>query len=167
MNIARQLMKMQDEAFDRQGLDHAPSGKILLQITRNMAEAIAAAPALLAAITPADLEELTAHNYHTARQAAEKALEGAGMQHRKIVIDVYITDSKNPMPADVAGASGSGRHDVYTVMINGTKSEDRQAAAFLHECLHIWHKDHATDNATKTEAERRQEAKRLLQIMAE
>ena len=160
-------MKMQDEAFDRCGLDHAPNSIALLQITRKLAEAIAAAPDLLAAITPADLEELTANNYHTARRAAEKTLKGEGMKHRKIVIDLYITDDKDPMPADVAGASGSGRPDVYTVMINGTKSEERQAAAFLHECLHIWHKDHAGENATKAEAERRQEAKRLLQIMAE
>lgn len=172
MNIARQLMKMQDEAFDRQGLNHAPDSALLLQITRKLAEAIAAAPDLLTAITPADLEELTAHNYHTARQAAEKALKNNGMKHRKITIDLYITGGKTAMPDDVAGVSGGSGSglDVYAMMINGAKSEERQAAAFLHECLHIWHKDHVTDNATKTEAERRQEAKillRLLQIMSE
>lgn len=40
----------------------------------------------------------------------------------------------------------------FTVVINSTKDEDTQAAAFLHECLHIWNEDH-TGGRTPDEIE--------------
>ncbi len=30
----------------------------------------------------------------------------------------------------------------FTVAVNSNLDEDTQAAAFLHECLHIWNRDH-------------------------
>ena len=40
-----------------------------------------------------------------------------------------------------AEAQADGRAEHYYVNIDSTKNPEAQAAAFLHECLHIWHSD--------------------------
>lgn len=75
MNRAETLMQLQDALFYRYKLDSAPAGEMLQKITRELSGAILEAPGLLEAITPADLDQLTANNYHTARRAAEMALK--------------------------------------------------------------------------------------------
>lgn len=75
MNTAETLMQLQDALFYRYKLDSAPAGEMLQKITRELSGAILEAPGLLEAITPADLDQLTANNYHTARRAAEMALK--------------------------------------------------------------------------------------------
>lgn len=75
MSTAETLMQLQDALFYRYKLESAPAGEMLQEITRELSGAILEAPGLLEAITPADLDALTMHNYHTARRAAEKALQ--------------------------------------------------------------------------------------------
>ena len=73
MNTAKELMKLQDAIFDKYGLQSAPGSSWLIIELRNQIT-----PELLQAITPADLDQLTANNYHTARRAAETRLQEAG-----------------------------------------------------------------------------------------
>ena len=55
---------------------------------------------------------------------------------RNIKIRLITTDE---LPADVHGmAAPLDEDDSYIVVI---REDDEQAASFLHECLHIWHKD--------------------------
>ena len=71
MNAAKELMKIQDELFDKYGLQSAPGNPSALVI--ELRDQIT--PELLQLITLADLNQLTANNYHTARRAAEMALK--------------------------------------------------------------------------------------------
>ena len=88
------------------------------------------------------------------------------MIDRAIHIDLFITDDEDGFPEEVAGACGMCGDDRFKVMVNGTKSKEEQAAAFLHECLHIWHCDHVSGlSADRIEAMRRAELKKLLKIM--
>ena len=53
--------------------------------------------------------------------------------------------------------------DNYMMMINSEKSERAQVIAFLHECLHIWHRDHDSGRAVNTiEKDRHSELRELL-----
>ena len=50
----------------------------------------------------------------------------------------------------------------YTIYINEDRTQDEQAAAFLHECLHIYHDDfNSTRTAGEIEEERHAELKRI------
>lgn len=50
----------------------------------------------------------------------------------------------------------------YTIYINEDQTQDEQAAAFLHECLHIYHDDfNSTRTAGELEEERHAELKRI------
>lgn len=72
---------------------------------------------------------------------------------------------KRPLPNSIHGAAAK-EGDGYTVLINDQDDQDRQTLAFLHEMLHIWHKDHDREGAdvSALEAERREELKRLLEM---
>ena len=56
--------------------------------------------------------------------------------------------------------------DNYTMLINGDKDERDQVLSFLHECLHIWHRDHdRRDPVDVIEKERHEELRELLDAM--
>ena len=56
--------------------------------------------------------------------------------------------------------------DNYMMMINSEKSERAQVIAFLHDCLHIWHRDHYRgDPVDVIEKERHDELLELLDAM--
>lgn len=70
--------------------------------------------------------------------------------------------------ATVYDETAAGAGDEYLVMLNDTKDTKRQAAAFLHEALHIYHEDFkATRPVAEIEAERRAELRELLEILIE
>ena len=55
--------------------------------------------------------------------------------------------------------------DNYMMMINSEKSERAQVIAFLHDCLHIWHRDHdRRDPVDVIEKERHDELLELLEL---
>lgn len=73
-----------------------------------------------------------------------------------------LTITVEEMPDGINSAIIEPRGNDYMIAINNRLSQDEQAAAFLHECLHLWHGD--CDNpkeADTIEAERRQELARL------
>lgn len=68
------LERLENESYSHFEVDSKPQGKKWLLIVLDLARRIVEAPGLLEAITPEDLEQLTADNYHTARHAAETVL---------------------------------------------------------------------------------------------
>lgn len=88
------------------------------------------------------------------------------MTQRTITLQVVTED----MPEGVHGMSlpknSKKDTDTYIVYINEDDTEDEQTIAFLHECLHVWHRDHyrAGANVSELEYERHEELKRLLQL---
>lgn len=82
---------------------------------------------------------------------------------RKINLIITTED----LPEGVHGAAFQDK-DGYMILINGAEPKPNQAAAFLHECLHIWHDDHNDTRAADTiEAERHEELRKLLEILTE
>ena len=56
--------------------------------------------------------------------------------------------------------------DNYLMLINGSDSDHDQIVSFLHECLHIWHRDHDREVlVTELERERHDELEELLKEM--
>lgn len=56
----------------------------------------------------------------------------------------------------------------YFMLINAGESPDEQAAAFIHEMLHIWNRDfESKDSLQEIEARTREQAKRILSLLAE
>ena len=65
-------------------------------------------------------------------------------------------------------ACSPDRPNEYMVCVNSNVSEDQQAAAFLHECLHIWHDDLRSNGgipAGSLEHIRHEELKRIATII--
>lgn len=77
-------------------------------------------------------------------------------------LSLHIVTDK--LPAGINGISAAEGQRVI-VAINTDQSETEQAAAFLHECLHIWHDDHHSSRAVKEiERERREELRKITQL---
>ena len=56
--------------------------------------------------------------------------------------------------------------DNYLMLINGSQSEGQQIASFLHECLHIWRRDHdRADPVGVIEQELHEELREILEEM--
>ena len=69
------------------------------------------------------------------------------------------------LPNSVNGAV-SFNNDKYTIVINSNKTTQEQTAAFLHECLHIYHGDlKSGDPADTIEAQRHKELISLLTVL--
>ena len=75
MENATMIMFIDNDVWQKYGVTSRPEGATRQKIIDETAEAIAATPGLLEAITAADLAALTEHNYHTAREAAELAIK--------------------------------------------------------------------------------------------
>ena len=65
------------------------------------------------------------------------------------------------LPEGIEGITSPDGHDNYTIMINADLSDNKQAEAFLHECLHIWNRDF---ERTETESVGQIEARTHRQI---
>ena len=84
---------------------------------------------------------------------------------RTIKIQLVTTDE---MPESVKGVCGGDDGSGYLVVLNGSKTPDEQALAFLHECLHIYHGDSSKregKTADQLEKERNAELKRLANLI--
>lgn len=74
----------------------------------------------------------------------------------------------NRLFEECGGFSQKLGENSFRVVINGNDDADGQALTFLHEMLHIWHKDfNSVGDVRRIEGERRQELLRLLQKAAE
>ena len=83
--------------------------------------------------------------------------------------DITLKIRKLELPDGLHGAVGKDR-DAFYIFINQNDTEEQQAAAFLHECAHIYAGDlerPAGTSADKIEAETRDRLKRLLAIASE
>lgn len=80
--------------------------------------------------------------------------------------DISIRIISCDLPDEIHGASLPTNGGVL-IMVNHKDSEDRQAAAFLHEMLHVWRRDHAKTGANVHEIEEdcREEMRRLFAFL--
>lgn len=85
------------------------------------------------------------------------------MQERTITLRLITT----PLPPGAHGMSAKdkGGDDNYIVLLNEDDDPDAQQEAFIHELLHIWHKDHDRQGADvqQLEAERHAETRREIE----
>lgn len=82
--------------------------------------------------------------------------------------ELHIRIASRPLPDGTNGVLWRTDENSYTVCIDSSQDEDGQAAAFLHECLHLWHgdmEDPARD-VDEIERERHAELLRILERMA-
>ena len=80
--------------------------------------------------------------------------------------DITIRLVKHKMPDQAGGVIVQEGKESYLIIINDQKSEQEQAAAFLHECLHIWHNDFSTNtNALEVEELRHRELAGLADLL--
>lgn len=74
-------------------------------------------------------------------------------------LQIQIKTAKLPQTVHGLTTQQAG---AYTIYINEDQTQDEQAAAFLHECLHIYHDDfNNTRTAGELEEERHAELKRI------
>ena len=80
---------------------------------------------------------------------------------------VQLTICRDALPPGIHGAimtTGAGKD--YIIVTNQQETETQQAAAFLHECLHLFHDDlNRGGSADEIEATRRAEIIELLEIL--
>lgn len=56
--------------------------------------------------------------------------------------------------------------DNYMMIINSDRDERAQVISYLHECLHIWHRDHGSGRTVnEIEKDRHEELRELLEAM--
>ena len=80
-------------------------------------------------------------------------------------IEIYYDLQK--LPASVHGITSEDKGKYY-MLINAGETPDEQAAAFIHEMLHIWNKDFESgDSLQEIEARTHEQAKRILSLLAE
>ena len=82
---------------------------------------------------------------------------------REITVRMITAD----LPECINGMCHMDAPGRYIVVIDSKGTPQQQAAAFLHECLHIWHNDTATTlPADQIEQMRHREIIDLLQLLA-
>lgn len=83
--------------------------------------------------------------------------------------DIHIKFGRTAMPDTIGGVTRArGALDDFAVLINSTLDDKHQAKAFLHEMLHVYHRDAWSDlDREAIEAERRAELRELLQLLIE
>lgn len=79
---------------------------------------------------------------------------------------ITITTKAEALPQTINGVLQQTGNDNYIIYLNSTKTDDERAAAFLHECLHIYHNDFDSNNAAgNIEQARHSELLHILQIL--
>lgn len=81
--------------------------------------------------------------------------------------NIQLTICRALLPTGAHGAiMATGTDNGYTIVTNQQETETQQAAAFLHECLHLFHDDlNSGGNAAEIEAARHAELIELLEIL--
>lgn len=80
--------------------------------------------------------------------------------------DINITMCRAELPEGFRGIS-TLKGDKYIVVLNENMSPAEKVASFLHECLHIYHRDHynSVTPADQIEARRHRELIEILEIL--
>ncbi len=83
--------------------------------------------------------------------------------------DIHIKFGKTEMPQTIGGVTRArDTMDDYSVLLNSALDSVHQTKAFLHEMLHIYHKDSWSDrDRDEIEAERRAELRAILELIVE
>ena len=84
--------------------------------------------------------------------------------------EINITLHTVPLPDGIYGGVTQDKNGGYAVFVNADKTEDEQAAAFLHEMLHVYRRDleaPAGITAAEIEAEHRAALLRAYSLEAE
>ena len=69
------------------------------------------------------------------------------------------------LPGSVHGITSKDK-EKYFMLINAEQTPDEQAAAFIHEMLHIWNKDFESgDDLQAIEARTHEQTKRILSLL--
>lgn len=81
--------------------------------------------------------------------------------------NVQLTICRDALPPGMHGAIvATGAVNHYIIVTNQQETESQQAAAFLHECLHLFHDDlNRGGSVDKIEAARHTEITELLEIL--
>ena len=74
MDTVKKIMDIENRIYDAYGVTSRPDLNTWERMIKDIAQEIIKTPGLLESITPADLDALTDHNYHTARRGAEYAI---------------------------------------------------------------------------------------------
>ncbi len=80
--------------------------------------------------------------------------------------DINITMGRAKLPEAIRGVS-TLKGDKYIVVLNENMTPAEKVATFLHECLHIYHRDHNNSVWTvdEIEARRHRELIEILEIL--
>lgn len=80
--------------------------------------------------------------------------------------NVQLTICRDALPPGIHGIITTTGTDNYIIVTNQQETESQQAAAFLHECLHLFHDDlNGSDSADEIEAARHSAITDLLEIL--
>ena len=79
--------------------------------------------------------------------------------------DISIKVLTAPLPETIHAFVTQRDTETYWIFLNSNKSETQQAASFVHECLHIYHRDTERQDLTadQIEALRHSETVEILQ----
>lgn len=81
------------------------------------------------------------------------------------MMEIVLHIGKEKLPQGIHGISSAEGHH-YTILIDSNQRQEEQAAAFLHEMLHIWHGDHESNKSTaEIEEERHEELISILSYL--
>ena len=69
------------------------------------------------------------------------------MKHRKIVIELYEAE----LPASIHGCCSLLEDGSFMIVVNASDSAERREESFLHECLHIYRRDHEKESVAEIE----------------
>lgn len=79
---------------------------------------------------------------------------------------ITIRITTETLPAGIRGLSMMTDKDAYTVCLASDQDDQQAAAAFIHEMLHVYHRDHERTVAVdQLEEERHREAESILRIL--
>ena len=70
------------------------------------------------------------------------------------------------LPENVSGCCAKlPGEDNYLMALNAQSGEEQQLLSYLHECLHIWHRDHDREGSVEQiEKDRHEELAQLLKL---
>lgn len=81
--------------------------------------------------------------------------------------DISIKVLTAPLPDSIHAFVTQRDTEIYWIFLNSNENETQQAASFVHECLHIYHRDTEREDLTadQIEAIRHAEAVEILKVL--
>lgn len=80
--------------------------------------------------------------------------------------NIQLTIRRDALPPGIHGAIATTGTNNYIIVTNQQETETQQAAAFLHECLHLFHDDlNGRGSVDEIETARHAETIEILEIL--